>query len=443
MPKKGKRAEKRGEPGRTRIREPFVFLGVTFKDVGKRTVKRHLAFLVIVSLVTKLVVLLSTTAVFSSFIDLFDFNYHLQNALLLSQGKIPYVTFSFDYPVLILVPVVIALAAALVTQDGMAFVYTSQLLMVLCNIGILLCVYFIGLRVRNERAAWFAGLIYATAFSAAYFVLTRYDALPTFLFMGGILFAVYAKSLRGYLSATLGFFTKVFPAIAVPFMILYHAKGTSLRQEILSVLKIALLLFALLLLPFLVLNPASVRPYLFATGTGVGVYANSAAFTLYAYLRALLGPGITPDAVGVLMTILMIIVLLLLLFVQYREREQRPEPFLKILLCAVFSLVFFTKFHSPQYGFWFTPLLCLLVADSPRKILLFYVTQAFGYAEFPLLFGSLYVNLEYVSPPGSAGWYLALAFFTLEYLALLALIFLIVRPREGVRKKMRELLSRA
>lgn len=432
MGKKRRKVVKPSEKGREKIREPFTFLGETFDTINKRTVKRHLLSLILVTLATKLVVLYATTGVFNSFVDLFDITYYFQNAMLLAQGKIPYLNFSFDYPVLIFVPILIAFLPALATQSGPAFVYSFQALMILCDVGILLCVYFIGLRVWDEKAAWYAGLAYATAFSASYFVLTKYDAFPTLLFMGAVLFTVYQKRIRGYLSAGLGFFAKIFPAIAIPFMILANAKASSLREEIFSTLKVVVPLFAVLLLPFLILNPPSVNTYLFATGSGVGVYANSATYTLYGYLTGVLHLGISPESVAFLMNVMMGGVLLLLLSVAYTRRDNNPETFMKILLLAVFSLVFFTKFHSPQYGLWFTPLVCLFAARDTTRTLLFYITQAFGYIEFPLLFGIGYVNLQYVSPPGSAGWYMMLVFFSLEYLVLLALVFLIIRPAGGM-----------
>lgn len=437
----GKKTKKVDKAGRERAGETFTLLGLTFES-DKKTVKRHLFTLVLVSLATKLAVLYATTSVFHSFIDLFDLQFYLQNALPLAQGKIPYLDFGFDYPILIFVPIGIALVPALALQSGMAFVYTFQLLMVLCDLGTLLCVYLIGLRVWNERAAWHAGLAYATAFSVSYFVLTKYDAFPTLLLMGAVLFTVSSLKLRGYLSATLGFFAKIFPAIAFPFMILYHAKATSLREEILSAVKVFLPFALVLLLPFLLLNPASLGSYLFATGSGLGVYANSATYTLYLYLHDILGLGISPEAVSTVMYALMGIALLYLLYLAYAGTKGDPTAFLKVLLCAVFSLVLFTRFHSPQYIVWFTPFLCLLLADDPLRISLFYLTQAFGYLEFPLLFGGFYVNLEYVNPPGSAGWYLTLAFFTLEYLALLALVFLVVRPKGGLRKRLSALIPR-
>ncbi len=86
-----------------------------------------------------------------------------------SKVEPPYVNYNFDYPILIFIPIIIALIPALIIQNAMAFVYTFQLLMVFCDIVTILCIYFIALRLWNEKTAFFAGLIDATAFSTTYF----------------------------------------------------------------------------------------------------------------------------------------------------------------------------------------------------------------------------------------------------------------------------------
>jgi hypothetical protein len=431
----GKRGKKGAEPtdrkGK-RIREPFMFLGQTFEFIDKPTVKKHLFYLILISIAVKLLVLVATTAVFHSFIDLFDIGYYLQNAVLLTQGQIPYLNFSFDYPPLAFIPIGIALIPALATQNAMAFVYSFQLLMVLCDIGTLVCVYFIGLRVGNEKTAFSAGLIYATAFSAAYFVLTKYDAFPTLLLMGAVLFTVYGMGIRGYISATLGFFAKIFPAIAFPFMILYNAKTTSLREEIISTAKVVVPFFVILLLPFLIVRPDAINTYLFATGASVGVYVNTATYTLYTYVHDIAHLGLTSATISLFMYLIMGLVLILLLWIAFKAPAKRSLTLLKLLACALFAFVFFTKFHSPQYIVWYTPFLALLVADDLLKIGLFYLTQALAYIEFPLMFNTYYVNLQYTNPVGSGGWYLTLVFFTLENLVLIILFYIVLRPKEGL-----------
>ncbi|MDD1662971.1 MAG: hypothetical protein LUQ60_04410 [Methanomicrobiales archaeon] len=399
--------------------------------------RSHLLSLVFVSLATKFLVLVLTPAVFHSFIDLFDIGYLFQNAIPLSQGQIPYLDYSIAYPILVFIPMILALIPALVTQSGMAFIYSFQLLMILCDLGTLLCIYFIGLKISDERTAWYAGLVYATAFSASYFVLTKFDAFPTLLLMGAILFTVYDRKVHGYVSATLGFFAKVFPAVSFPFMILYNAKTTSLSEEVVTAAKVFLPFAVILFIPFLLLRPDHLNTYLFATGATVGVYASTATYTLYTYIHDVAHLGLPAATVSLFMYLLLGLVMLLLLWIGWKDRRKSPVTLLKLTGFAIFAFVFFSKFHSPQYIVWYTPFLALLVAGDLLKTGLFYLVQALAYLEFPLLFGTFYVNLNYLSPAGSAGWYLTLLFFTLEYLALILLFALAVRPEGGFRAAVR------
>jgi hypothetical protein len=130
------------------------------------------------------------------------------------------------------------------------------------------------------------------------------------------------------------------------------------------------------------------------------------------------------------MYILMGLVLLTLLAVAFFDSERRPKTLVKLLLATIFSVIFFTKFHSPQYIVWLTPFLCLLVADNLTKIILFYIAQVFAYLEFPLMFGTFYTNLEYVSPVGTPSWDLTLIFFTLQYVVLVILLFVALEPAD-------------
>jgi hypothetical protein len=434
MGKKNKNAVessvKKGKKGKI----PLIFLDFEFGNIDQNTVKRHILYLILASLATKFFVLLLTPLVFHSFIDLFDIGFYFEHAIKMVQGQLPYINYSFDYPVLIFIPITLALIPALAFQSAMAFVYTFQFLMVVCDIVTILCIYFIALKVWDEKTAFIAGLAYATAFSTAYFVLTKYDAFPTCLLMVAVLFTFYGMNRKGYLFAVLGFFAKIFPAIAFPFMVFYNAKKTSIKQEIIDALKVIVPLSLILLVPLVLIRPGVINTYLFATGSSVGIYVNTATFTLYAYLQEVGHLGITPSMVSTLMYVMMGVVFLILFYTAYIGPEKKPVTFLKLLLCAIFSVVFFTKFHSPQYIVWFTPFLCLLVADNLYKILLFYVTQVFAYIEFPLMFGRFYTNLEYVSPAGSADWYLTLFFFTIQYAALLALMYYVIQPLEILRQ---------
>jgi len=405
-------------------------MGHQFDTIDRDTAIRHIAILVVVTIVVKFIVLGLIQAI--SFVDYFDLGVYLKAIDPVMQGQIPYISYPFEYPILTMVPILLAFIPAFQTQNGMAFIYSFQTLMILCDILIVLSVYLIGLKIHTEMTAFYGGLIYATAFSAAYFVVTKSDAFPTALLMLGILFTIYGMKARGYALTSAGFFAKIFPVIALPFMVLYNSKMTTLKAEILAAGKIFLLFCVILLIPLAIVSPSTLGTYLFATGGSVGVYPNTATYTIYAWLSEVLHLGISSGAVSIVMYALMAAGLLLLVYLSFIGREQSDRTFLKLVLCAIFFLFVFTKFHSPQYLVWFTPLLAILVADDLVKVGLFYAAQVFAYIEFPLIFGSFYTNAQYMNPAGSLGWYMTLVFFTLEYVVFIALVYFTVRSPQGL-----------
>lgn len=427
----GKRNKDEGTPsgqrGRTE-RKPVEFLSVSFANVDSSVVKQHLRYLILGSLLTKLFVFFGTPLVFHSFIDSFDLQFYFEYALKILNGQLPYIAYNFDYPILLLVPIFLALIPAMLFHSGGVFILSFQLLMVFCDLVTLLCVYFIALKLYNEKVAFLSGVLYATAFSSAYFVLTKYDAFPTCLLMLAVFFTLCGMNMKGYIAAGLGFFAKIFPAIAFPFLILHNTKKCTLKDEIVAVLKVMIPLSLLLLLPVLIIRPEAIKTYLFITGASVGVYVNTVTYTLYSWLNGVGNISLLPETLSLVMYGLMGISLLYLLYTAFIDAEKRPVTLLKTLFCAFMAVILFTKFHSPQYIVWFTPLLCLLVVDDLLKIVFFYIVQVFAYIEFPLMFGSYYTNLEYTNAAGSLGWYMTLVFFTLQYIAIFILIVLVVRP---------------
>lgn len=413
-------------------RGTLEFFSVKLENADIQTVKQHILILIGLAVLTKLVVLFVTPIVFHSFIDYFDLGFYFEHGVKLIDGQLPYVSYSFDYPILLFVPITIALVPALLLHNAMAFIYTFQLFMVACDIVTILCIYLVALKIWNEKTAFLAGLLYATAFSTAYFVLTKYDAFPTCLLMLAVLFTFYGMNMKGYLAAGLGFFTKIYPIIAFPFLILHNIKKSSLKDEIIAALKVMVPLSVILLIPIIIIRPDAIGTYLFATGGSLGVYVNTLTYTIYSWISGVGHIDIAIGSVSLVMYGLMGITLLYLLYTAYVDTEKRPVTLLKTLLCALLALIVFTKFHSPQYIVWFTPLLCLLAADDIYKILLFYAVQVFAYIEFPLMFGSFYTNLEYTSPAGSANWYMTLLFFTLQYLVLFVLLATILVPKGGL-----------
>lgn len=419
---------KKGKKGK----DPFHVLDCKFNTIDTETVKRHIIILIVASLATKFFVIFITTSMFHSFIDLFDIGYYFEHAVKLTQGQYPYVNTSFAYPILLLVPIIIALMPALVFQNAMAFVYTFQFLMVLCDLVTIICVYLIGLRLWTEKAAFYSGLIYSTAFSAAYFVITKYDVFPTAVLMLAITFTLYGKTMKGYASAILGFFIKVFPVTALPFFILYNSKETSLKEEVIAATKIVIPVFMVLFVPVFLLSPETLKIYV-PVRSELGYYSNTATFTIYSWIHDVINIRISIDTISLIMYTIMGVGILALLYTAYKIPGKNPKLLIKFLLCAIILTIVCAKVRSPQYIVWFTPLLCLLAVDDIKKIVALYTFQALAYVEFPLMFGAFYVANEYSAPVLSAGWQLTLVVFTLEYLVLFVCVWFVVNPVELYR----------
>jgi len=401
--------------------------GLTIPNIDRQTLARNLSLLGITSIITKLMVLFLTVSLFNSFVDLFDISVYFGYASNVLNGQIPYVDFSVEYPFLFMIPVLIPLIPAVIANDPNAYVTGFQVLMAFFDILTLFLVYLIGLRLFDDKQAFRAALLYATAFAASYFILTKYDSFPTFLLVLGVFAAVYGMPARGYLAVILGFFTKIFPIIAVPYLILFNAAETSRKAEIVSLLKVAAGCSVILLVPMIFLVQDWYRPFLFATGTGVGVYANTVTYTLYNILNGLLQIPISEDIISLAMYALMIGIAGSLVLVSWVKGVESPRRLLVLIVVTLFSVIFCTKFHSPQYLVWLTPFYALLLVGSLRDVIVFYLLQAVVYIEFPLSWGILYVNRGYINEIGTAGWYGTLAFFIVHAAVYTASIILIVK----------------
>ncbi|MBN1431207.1 MAG: hypothetical protein JW931_00365 [Methanomicrobiaceae archaeon] len=417
-----------------------TFIGIGFSSIKRDELIRNIAIIAVLSLITKFIVLNVTTGLFHSFIDLFDISYYLQYAANIASGMMPYVDFNIEYPVLFLIPVLMPLPFALMTGDAMTYVYGYQVIMSLLDMVTAILVYFIALKIHENKSALFAGLMYATAFSAGYFVMTKYDSFPVFLLMATLFFTVYSMPVRGYISNVLAFFAKIFPALALPFILIFNSRKTSLKEEIISFLKVAIPVGIILFIPLFILKPDTIKTYLFATGYSVDVYVNTATYTIYSVLSAT-GLPLTAGSISLVMYALMVIVVLLILAFSYVKGISTERRLLTLILLTIFATVFFTKFHSPQYITWMTPFFALLLADSFKGVIMYYLVQALVYMEFPLLFNSFYTNLEYTSAPGTGGYTFIVAFFAVEYIVMLAAIWMVMKSEGKLIDDIRNALS--
>ncbi|MBP2134356.1 hypothetical protein J2128_002322 [Methanomicrobium sp. W14] len=415
--------------------------GIEIKGIDKHSLITDLIILLIVSVFVKLLVLFVTPAIFSSFIDLFDISIYLQYAVNIFGGQIPYVDFSIEYPVLFLIPVLLPLPFAVFTNNPYMYVYSYQAIMSIFDLFTLYFIYLIALKISNKKTAMCSGILYATAFSSSYFILTKYDSFPTFLLLLAVFLTVYNHEIAGYLSVIFGFFTKIFPIIAAPYIILYNSRNSTLKSEIIRFLKYAIPVGLLLFVPIFILDPDIIKTYIFATGTGsVNVYVNTATYTLYS-LISITGMNLSTVLVSQVMYILMAICIVLLILNALICKIESERDMITYILMTLFAIIFFTKFHSPQYIVWITPFFALLLANSVKGIALFYIMQLFSYVEFPLLYNVYYTNLEYLNSFETFGWYMTVLFFTIEYAVMIYAIYHIFKSDEKLLSQFKKLPS--
>jgi len=402
----------------------------------KNNYPRNIAILISISILTKILVFLLTPNMFHSFIDTYDINFYYDTVITpLTQGQLPYLNYVWCYPVLMAIPVFVGAIPSLVFQNKSLFFLVFPILMIICDLVTTLCVYSIALKLYNShKRAFIAALLYATAFSAAYFVITKADAFPTCLLMVGLAYTISRKEseLKGYLAIVLGFFTKIFPALILPLVVFYNSKTTGLKQEILSTLKILVPAILILVVPILIINPEALGPsYQIARQTGLekDFFVNTPTYTVYAWLHEVLGIPVGLSTISLISYILIIAIMSVIFYFAYIHDPKDPKLLIEFSLIALFSVVAFTKFHSPQFLLWFTPLICILIAGNFVKMGLFYLLQILAFIGFPIAWNILYTNALYTSPISTPMGQITLVFFTVEYAVMFLLVWLSVEPK--------------
>ncbi len=364
--------------------------------------KTHRNILIATSIVTKIFVLLLLIFCFHSFVDTWDYgNYYAATENIL-KGLAPWdggTTVMF--PPLAFIPLLISYAVSLFF-GGAGYIFSLWVLMALCDIVSILCIYWIGLKLYPEKTAFIAAMLYATAISIAYYSLCRIDSFPTCLAMLAILVTVYGDKTKGYLASVVGLFVKLWPIILYPFLWIYNSGGSSLIAE--GKKRAAWILLAAVVL-FAAMIAAGYNGFLVVANT---VLSNTPIYLVSQYLQ-IAGSNLPLSTIVIIFHILTGVIIIGALYYLYKK-PKTLGLLLKVLLISLMAAVLLMQYRSPQYCEWFMPFAALLLATDIWGILLFIGVQIFSFIEFPLAFWGLYTNTEYTSP-------LALGFFTLLFLA--------------------------
>jgi len=388
-------------------------LGIKFSGNEFSKFRGHFAVLIALSLVTKITVVSLTTGVFRSFIDIFDISVYFQYAMQILGGEVPYVDFPLEYPQLSLIVILVPLIFTVLTHDPSTYVVAHQIFMSIFDILTVLIVYLIALKISDQKSAFISGVLSATAFSSAYFVLTKYDAFPTFLLMLSLFLFIYRKETYGYLSAAAGFLAKWFPGLAIPYFVLHeHMSGRGSRSISRNIIASAVLLL-IVTLPFAVLSSSGFLAT-YTTHTGRTALAHSFCYYVDFIFESVLGLSFFAQA----SIILMAVVQIFLLGYYYSTKNTGAEYLCAFLFFSTFAFIIFNKVFSPQYILWITPFLAIFLARSYKEIALFYAIQAWMYLEFPILYRSIYINDGYFIGDGSPLVSVPFLFFTVKFVLL-------------------------
>jgi hypothetical protein len=399
------------------------------------TTRNDIIKLCLLAIAVELAVFAITVWVLNLFVDSWGMKVYLETILapFVLHGQYPYVDYFWEYPIVMVLFVFIAAIPAIVADAPQWFFYTFPALMTVCNLAVVALTYILTLKIYGSRKrAIIAGFLYATAFTAAYITMTNFDPIPTMFVMLGLTLTIYGgermKS-AGYLSYIFGFFTKIYPVAILPFLALYNAKKSNIKDEIVTIIKVGIIPFLILFVPIYLLNPASIDTYLIRNAAGKEIFVASFVYTIYAWLNGMIGLPVTVYMVSTFMTFVLIGTFVVLGYLAYKYPYQNPVFLLQVTLVALVAIIACSKYHSPQYMMWIMPILCVLIAGNLVQMGIFYFLQALWFIKFPVAFWEFYTNNEYTNPIRSAGGSITLMMFTVEYLALFYLVYSIVKRR--------------
>jgi hypothetical protein len=346
----------------------------------------------------------------------------------LTWGQVPYASYNVPYPQFFFIPVLLALVPALLVQGYAVYLWSFSALMIVIDTATLVLVYSIAARLWGQEKAFLCGFLYATAFSAAFFVPIYYDAVPSFLLVLSLWTYLYRNQVGGFLLGTAGALAKWFPAFALPYYVLHQHKTGRDRGIILKECLLAGSLVLVAVVPFILLNAGG-----FLTTYTMHVARMPEVNSFMYYLDAIGAlAGIGP--VHACSLLLVLAAELSLLYGYYRYLDARPETLVACIFLAILVFVLANKVFSTNYILWLAPFLALLLCRTPRHILVFYLVQAVMYLETPVLFGIVYAPFTGSYTTGTSYTVLAQSlpslsflFYTVKFGLLFLVLFVVVR----------------
>ena len=352
----------------------------------------------IISVMTLIFVLVITQAN----TDLWDVGVYYRYAnMTFTEGKIPYVDYTIEYPQVSLVSIMLPYIPVLLTGDPNLFIPAHMLLMMIFHVLTIMFTYLTTEKLYGRRRAFYvAGLLTLLA-PLTYYAITKFDAFPACIMMFSIYLFVNRRQTESYFMATLGTMTKIFPFILFPFYIISNIKNK--MNYWFELLISGLVVIAVMLLPM----TFNLKNFLFTytMHANRGIQSESIYFLIYQITGINFGVGI----LNTIATILPFICIATVAFDYYGDLDPSDDTMLSYLTLALFFFIVLNKVFSPQYILWIAPLLAIEFTRKIRYTLLFIAITILMFVEYPMLIYTVFSPYEYLVP------HLATTFFIIKF----------------------------
>jgi 4-amino-4-deoxy-L-arabinose transferase-like glycosyltransferase len=286
------------------------------------------------------------------------------------HGLVPYRDFAVEYPPGALPTFVLpALGRPAFSLYNREF----ELLIALCGVGALAAMWWAlrSLGATLERTAAALCFFALAPLVLGSVILYRYDLWPAALTVAGLAAVLARRERLGFAAIGLGIAAKAFPAVVLPpaFVYVWRTRG---RREALLCLGAAVVVAALVVVPFLAIAPHGVwesidrqttRPLqIESLGSALLLAAHHTwglALTMVSSHGSQNLVGSEPRAAGAISTALLL-VSLLGIWVAAARGPATPERLVRWSAASVAAFIAFDKVLSPQFLIWLLPLVPLV-----------------------------------------------------------------------------------
>lgn len=398
---------------------PVGFFGVPLKGIGWQTLKTDLIILAFTGLVVKLLVISVALPALEQILT-GDMTLYYWYADSIFHGRLPYISFYAEYPQLFFIPLIIAYLPLLSGPDFTAFLFTFGTMNLLFDLGTLVCVYILAARFFGQVHAFRAGLLYATAFSTAFFIPILFDIIPTFFLVFSLCCFIHGKEMASYLSAATGVLLKWFPFACFSVFFISNLKNRRDMKNFRNGVVVSILAATACMLPF----------FLFNTGKFIETYrfhivrlpeAHSLVYyldTVFSFFH-IQGPGN-------LFLIIMVLAECLFLYWYFRYLDGSDLTLIYVLFLSVLVFFLCNKVMGTYYLVWLTPFLAIFLLGSLRHLVLFYAVQVVMFLETPVLLGIVYKPYWDYSVLENSLPSIPFVFYTVKFAIFFILLYVII-----------------